>query len=102
MIFSFVLTTSVSAAMACCWKVTKNDVIAEPSCHDSDTKDTDQSDVANTCCDDMALCKVPLVYGSADSVSGLMMAQNDMLPISPEWAFSESTGPPTPPPKLFL
>ena len=98
-VLSFALTASASAAMMCCWNMGQGRGAPEMPCHGPD----ENSDTTSlNCCDEMALCKVPLVYSSADAALDFMTADSPLRSFSYEWALINVTGPPTPPPKLFL
>lgn len=98
---SFALTVTASAAMACCWNISQNEMAADLPCHN--LGDIDESDsVPFDCCDDMALCEMPLIYDSVDAARDMLFGHETVSPILLGWVFIDSVGPPHPPPKLFL
>lgn len=103
---AFMVSSSASAAMACCWDMqgqgqAESSDMEDMPCHTDDK--TDSSDeTALDCCADMALCKAPLVFGSQSDDLTFTSADIAQQPFTAGLIFIESTGPPTPPPKSFL
>ncbi len=101
MAFSFALTTSVSAGMLCCWDMPEDNAKLEQPCHSSD--DTAGAEtVSLNCCDDMALCEVPLVYGAIDLKLRSILPSAYSQPVFAMWGRVSDAVPPVPPPKLYL
>ena len=76
-----------------------------PPCHEEGMdEETDNPEIptASGCCSDMSLCKAPLIYGGASAIAEQDRIQQTLLSSPADGLISNSTIPPTPPPKLFL
>lgn len=117
---AFMLTSSASASMMCCWdgmentqEQSQNSDMPMP-CHDndgmmedsSDHMDMDESDTktpASTgCCSDMSSCETPIIHGvnTVTMQYDIALQNINVIPIS--GLTSNLTIPPIPPPRFLL
>ena len=105
----FVLTSSANAGMMCCWdaseKVQEQETIIP--CHDMSSDEIENSAVLDespdfSCCTDMSLCEVSLLYG-VEFITSLSHEIGQNLNIdTTDILVSNIAVPPTPPPRRFL
>ncbi len=95
----FTLTTTASIAMAYCENMKPKET--NMPCHD--LSDVDQENTGNIkCCDDMASCKIPLIYGSLNSSPDMNVEKDELTAFYSNTFFAGNSGPPIPPPKDTL